>query len=165
MNVFDNVFYFETDKGNVGVVRADSGLDARDRVESYYDEKATTIKRCSDMENPDYGVATLFGESAVSRTKNGYEYEININPSEVDKQCTDDWGAAFLWLDDTHGVEYNLCYDNEECESAIYQTTMSDGVLDTDTCTCSHYEIDFSDKNWKRNLINEMERVALEFWK
>ena len=97
------------------------------------------------------------------RSKGGYEYEINIDESKVDKSCIDEWGAAYLWIDDDHGVEYNLCYDNGECESAIYKALYTE-YLETDYNSFSAYEIDFSDKDWKEKLVDEMERVALEFF-
>ena len=92
-----------------------------------------------------------------------YEYEVNIDSSNVDKNCMDDWGAAFLWLDDKRGVEYNLCYDNGICESAIYKTECGE-YLETDYSIFKHYEIDFSDGLWEEKLVTEMERIAKEFW-
>jgi len=162
MNVFDYVFYFETKSGVCGVVRADNKAEAVEQVENKYDgDSVIYMIRCSDYEDIDYGVCPLVDN--IERSEKGYEYEININPLEVDKQYMDDWGAAFLWLDDNRGVEYNICYDNGECESAIYKTEIGD-FLKTDHSTFSHYEIDFSDKNWRQKLVDEMECVALKFW-
>jgi hypothetical protein len=163
MNVFDNVFYYETDKGNVGIVRADNEADARERVENYYYEDITTITCCSDIEKHDYGVAPLFGDAPVLRTKNGYEYEININPEDMNTKDKDIWGAAMLWLDDERGVDFNLSYDDGLNQSAIYKASC-DKYMEDLTETFSHYEIDFSDIFWKQKLIDEMERVAEEFW-
>lgn len=101
-----------------------------------------------------------------------YEYEININLEEVNTDYMDEWGAAFLWLDDKRGVEYNLCYDSGECESAIYKTEMNykdrdypDGYMETDSSTFEHYEIDFNDSEWKQKLYEEMKTVAERFFK
>ena len=91
------------------------------------------------------------------------DYEININPMEIDKECMDEWGAAFLWLDERRGVEYNLCYDSGICVSAIYMMECGE-YLETDHSTFSYYEIDFEDDNWRGKLVEEMERVAKEFW-
>ena len=100
------------------------------------------------------------------------KYEINIDPQEVDTDYMDEWGAAFLWLDDERGVEYNLCYDSGECESAIYKTEMNykdrdypDGYMETDSSTFEPYEIDFNDENWKEKLVNAMEKIAKDFFK
>lgn len=163
MNVFDNVFYYETYKGNVGIVRADNEADARERVESYYHEDITTITCCSDIENHDYGIAPLFGDTPVLRTKNGYEYEINIKPEDMNTEDKDIWGAAMLWLDDERGVDFNLSYDDGLNQSAIYKASC-DKYMEDLTETFAHYEIDFSDMFWKQKLIDEMERVAEEFW-
>lgn len=92
------------------------------------------------------------------------EYEVNISPSDVDKKYMDEWGAAFLWLDDDHGVEYNLAYDTGECCSAIYKMEFDGEYMQTDPSTFSHYEIDFDDLDWEAKLVKEMEKVALEFW-
>lgn len=95
-----------------------------------------------------------------------YEYEVNIDPLNVNKNGMDDWGAAFLWLDDERGVEYNLCYDNGECCSAIYKTECfeEDKYICTYYSIFEHYEIDFSDELWEEKLVTEMEHVAKKFW-
>lgn len=92
-----------------------------------------------------------------------YEYEINICKDDYDKYV-DIWGAAFLWLNDRCGVEYNYCYDDGECESAIYKTICNE-YIETDSSTYSHYEIDFDDPKWEQKLVNEMEIVAKRFFK
>ena len=104
-----------------------------------------------------------------------YEYEINFEPiTEEDKKGCDEWGAAFMWLNDdqTAGVEYNLCYDNGVCDSAFYKMEMNynnkdypEGYLETDPCTYELYEIDFNDNNWKEKFIKAMEDAMLNFFK
>ena len=163
MNVLDNVFYFETDNGNVGIVRDDNETDARERVVSYYCDTIAFIKCCNDMDNYDYGVIPLFGDSPLSRSKNGYEYEINIKPEDMNTENKDIWGAAMLWLDDERGVDFNLSYDDGRNQSAIYKAK-SAGFMEDLVEHSSHYEIDFTDIFWKQKLIDEMERVAKEFW-
>ena len=103
--------------------------------------------------------------------KTSVEYEININASYASEE-TDEWGAAFVWVNGNHGVEYNFCYDSGECCSAIYKTGMNykhrdypDGYMETDYSTFEHYEIDFSNEDWMLDLIREMVRVAKQFWK
>lgn len=107
-----------------------------------------------------------------------YEYEVNIDKSYKDKE-TDEWGCAFLWLDDDHGVEYNYCVDSfhnrtMNC-SAIYATYMDhapafdddsemDRYMETDTSKYVHYEIDFDDDEWKEKLVVAMLKAAYEFW-
>ena len=94
-----------------------------------------------------------------------YDYEININPDYVDKMYGDEWGAAFLWLDDgNHGVEYNLCYQNGDCCSAIYKMGYDGEYIHTDHDMFSHYEINFNDPNWEQDLITAMKEAAEDFW-
>ena len=103
-----------------------------------------------------------------------YEYEVNIDLTiPIDKNCCDEWGAAYMWLDkdqDT-GVEYNLCYDSGECCSAIYKMEMNykdrdypDGYMETDYSTFEHYEIDINDENWKEKLIEAMKEAMEKFF-
>ena len=92
------------------------------------------------------------------------EYEINISPESKEKDM-DLWGAAFLWLDRKRGVEYNLCYQNGICCSAIYKmkfSKLNDNFI-TDYDTYSHYEINFDDNNWEKKLVKEMKKVAIKF--
>ncbi len=89
-----------------------------------------------------------------------YDYEINIDADKVDTEYFDDWGAAYLCLADDKGVEYNLAYDGGECGSAIYP-------FENDKLDCTrfvHYEIDFTDENWKRKLVDAMEKAANELF-
>jgi hypothetical protein len=94
------------------------------------------------------------------------EFEINFTPEEIDRSGIDIWGAAFLWVDDDRGVEYNLCYDNGICECAIYKTEMNKETdyMSTDYSTFEHYEVNPEDKHWKVNLILAMENAAHKFW-
>lgn len=89
-----------------------------------------------------------------------YDYEINIDADKVDTEYFDDWGAAYLWLADDKGVEYNLAYDDRECCSAIYP-------FENDELDCTrfvHYEIDFTDEDWKRKLADAMAKAANELF-
>lgn len=100
-----------------------------------------------------------------------YEYEINMTPEEEDKNGMDVWGAAELWLDGGNkGVEYNWCWDDGENYSAIYKMEMHydnpkypNGYLGTDCDTYVHYEVDCNNENWKKELIDVMHMVAVEF--
>ena len=99
-----------------------------------------------------------------TKKNNTYEYEINIDESYANTE-TDEWGAAFLWLNDDHGVEYNFAIDSGTNCSAIYKLDISGEYAETDTSTFSHYEIDFNNKDWKLELVKEMTKVAKQFWK
>lgn len=94
-----------------------------------------------------------------------YDYEINFSKENIGTDG-DLWGAAFLWLDDNRGVEYNLCYDQGICECAIYkmQMNMETDYMETDYSTFEHYEIDPADENWENNLVKAMENAALRFF-
>lgn len=82
----------------------------------------------------------------------GYEFECNIEKPIGDINGFDEWGAAFVWLDDI-GVEYNLCIDDngENC-SAIYKIQMNNDVMSTDYSSFVHYEVDFDKKDWQDKL-------------
>lgn len=102
-----------------------------------------------------------------------YEYEINMTPEEEDKNGMDVWGAAELWFGNgDKGVEYNWCWDDGENDSAIYKTEMNydnpdypDGYMETDYSTYVHYEVDFTNANWKQELVDTMYKIAKEFHK
>ena len=84
-----------------------------------------------------------------------YEFECNIEILEED--CVDIWGAAFVWLGDNIGVEYNLCIDeNGNNCSAIYKMQMNGDYMETDYSSFIHYEVDFDDADWKNTLRNIM---------
>ena len=93
------------------------------------------------------------------------EFELNIEPSMVNKEYMDEWGAAYLWLDDNRGVEYNLAYDSGECCSAIYKTEFDGEYLHTDDSIFEHYEIDFEDQWWRTKLMDAMYKVAKKFFR
>ena len=85
-----------------------------------------------------------------------YEFECNIDKSYKDMK-TDEWGAAFVWLSENIGVEYNFCIDESNNCSAIYKTEMNDeGYMETDYSSFIHYEIDFDDTDWQEKLKNAM---------
>ena len=96
--------------------------------------------------------------------KASIEYEINIDASYASEN-TDEWGAAFVWVNGDHGVEYNFCIDTGTNCSAIYKLDISGEYAETDYSTFLHYEIDFSNEDWMLDLIREMVRVAKQFWK
>lgn len=84
-----------------------------------------------------------------------YEFECNIERPDTD--CVDEWGAAFVWLGEDIGVEYNLYIDGDNNCSAIYKTQMNDdGYMATDYSSFIHYEIDFDTDDWQEKLKTAM---------
>lgn len=92
-----------------------------------------------------------YNATPVMKGKENFYYEINIDES-YGEGIVDEWGAAYVWNRYGNGAEYNIYYDGRSEYSAIYK--MEDDH--TDTTTYHHYEIDFSDDDWKEKLINQM---------
>lgn len=84
-----------------------------------------------------------------------YEFECNIDTDVQNEQFHDEWGAAFVWYGDI-GVEYNYCIESGHNCSAIYKTVMDDDVMATDYNSYVHYEIDFNNENWQKQLRTAM---------
>ena len=145
-------------------------------IDNGKDEKDVFIKTFDlvyDAELDSEVYKLCYCNAKETKKNNTYEYEININPAEVDKNCHDEWGAAYMWLnkEEDAGVEYNLCYDSGECCSAFYKMEKTyndpdypDGYVETDYDDCEHYEIDFNDKNWKEKLVEAMKEVMEKFF-
>ena len=97
-----------------------------------------------------------------------WEYEINMDESYVDIEDIDEWGCAQVWDDENKiGAEYNYCIDNSTNEMinccAIYWMYEDDEEnWHTDGSDYQHYEIDFSDKDWKEKLIAAMKQFVIE---
>lgn len=102
----------------------------------------------------------------VEELKNSplYSYEINICEEYKDLE-TDEWGCAFAWYGDNLGVEYNFCIDNGTNYCAIYKMEINDKTdyMETDYTTYNHYEINFDDENWKRDLEDAMCTELIKF--
>ena len=88
-----------------------------------------------------------------------FQIEINIDPTQIDKNCMDEWGVAVAWINNECGIEYNLCYDNEICESAFYPFYKGEEM---DTSNPFHYEIDFDDPEWRNKLVWKMIEIIAE---
>ncbi len=70
MNIFEYVFYFETDKGTIGIVRADDAVDAQDRIKNKYPtEQMKCLACCAGIEDSDYGIVTIFGKANKTENK------------------------------------------------------------------------------------------------
>ena len=102
------------------------------------------------------------------KQKEKYEFECNICKEEVENEINhDEWGSAFVWYENQgeyYGVEYNLCIENGENSSAIYKLKCGIYEFETDYNLSEHYEIDFSDNNWKENLENAMCKALVNFF-
>lgn len=98
-----------------------------------------------------------------------YEFDLQINDSYKDIEDIEEWGCAFLWLDDNRGVEYNFCIDNSTNEhincSAIYPAYVnSEGYMENDTSWWIHYEIDFNEPQWREKLEMAMFKAAKKYY-
>lgn len=88
----------------------------------------------------------------------------------ADTDYFDEWGCAFVSVGDELGVEYNLCVDNTTNEhincSAIYKVDYNeeDDCIETDVSTFIHYEIDFDNPKWKKELENAMCEALIKFF-
>lgn len=93
-----------------------------------------------------------------------YEFECNMSEEYKDNEM-DEWGCAFVWLNDI-GVEYNFCIDSGENCCAIYKMEFNNKTdyMETDYDTFIHYEIDFDNPKWKTELENAMCKALIEFF-
>lgn len=88
-----------------------------------------------------------------------YEFGLNIDDSYKKYNDIDEWGMAIMWVwDERYGAEYNLCLENGDNYSAIYYMKYNPDTNYWDTdCNCfEHYEINFNDSNWKKDLEKAM---------
>ena len=100
-----------------------------------------------------------------------YYFECDIKKRKVlkeiaDTDCFDEWGCAFISVGDKLGVEYNLCVDSGENCSAIYKVDYNenDDCIETDYSAFIHYEIDFDNPKWKKELENAMCEALIKFF-
>lgn len=109
----------------------------------------------------------------IKELKNNKEYyfECDITKKRVlkeiaDTDCFDEWGCAFISVGDELGVEYNLCVDDGENCSAIYKLNYDEesGYIETDASTFIHYEIDFNNPKWKKELEDAMCEALIKFF-
>lgn len=88
----------------------------------------------------------------------------------ADTNCYDEWGCAFISVGENVGVEYNLCVDyttNEHINSsAIYKLDYDEenDYIETDVSTFAHYEINFDNPKWKKELENAMCEALIKFF-
>ena len=80
-----------------------------------------------------------------------------------DKENVDEWGYALITINDRYGAEYNLCIEDGKNYSAIYfQECDENGIWQTDFSNSKHYEVDFSNPNWERELQREMKHYVIK---
>lgn len=113
----------------------------------------------------------MFNIEDIKKRKD-YNFECNIYKEELENETNyDEWGCAYVRLGEDLGVEYNFCIEEDEVEitnsCAIYkmQLNQKTGYMSTDTSTYEHYEIDFSDDDWKEKLENAMCEALIYFHK
>ena len=109
----------------------------------------------------------------IKELKNNAEYyfQCDIKKRKVlkeiaDTDCFDEWGCAYVSVGDKLGVEYNLCVDSGENCSAIYKTDYDEenDYIETDCSTFIHYEIDFDNLKWKKELEDAMCEALIKFF-
>ncbi len=106
--------------------------------------------------------------------KKDYSFYCNITKESTlkeiaDTDCFDEWGCAYLSIGneaDEIGVEYNLCVDGNENCSAIYKVYYNEKTdcLETDYDEFIHYEIDFNNCEWGKELENAMCKALIEIF-
>ena len=105
-----------------------------------------------------------------------YDFYCNINKRKAlkeiaDTDCFDEWGCAYVSFGETMSVEYNLCIDNTTNEninsSAIYRVDYDkeNDEYQTDCDTFIHYEIDFNNPKWEKELEDAMCEALIKFFK
>lgn len=104
-----------------------------------------------------------------------YNFYCNIDKRKALKEIADtdgfdEWGCAYVSLGDAFSVEYNFCIDNTTNESinesAIYKVDYDEECDEfaTDCDVFIHYEIDFNNPKWKKELENAMCKALIEFF-
>lgn len=101
-------------------------------------------------------------------------YYANVNKEKIlhavkNHNCYDSWGEV-QYGDDKRAVEYNICIDNttEKTEylSAFYRILKDEnGNWQHDGCQeWFTYNIDFSDKDWKKKLKEASKQAFAKLW-
>lgn len=92
-------------------------------------------------------------------------YEFGLSMDDSYKQYTDidEWGMAVIDFG-TYGAEYNFCIEEGDNYSAIYYMEYNEktGYWDTDYNCFEHYEINFNDFNWKKDLEKAMYNFVID---
>ena len=138
----------------VNGITDDGVIDATNSFEQGYNN---ALEQVFDM----LGIKPMTVEELKSNWD--YEFECNMSEEYKDKE-TDEWGCAFVWLNDI-GVEYNFCIDSGNNCCAIYKMEINKETdyMETDYDKYIHYEIDFDNENWKEELENAMCEALIKF--
>ena len=97
---------------------------------------------------------------------NKIDFECNMTAEELQGTGNhEEWGMAYMWLDNI-GVEYNFSVDSGGNYSAIYKMVFNEesDYMETDYDTFIHYEIDFSNPDWKEHLKDAMKEALIRFF-
>lgn len=90
------------------------------------------------------------------------EFELNMDKTYKNLDSIDEWGCAYIFDNDNNcGVEYNFCIDGNENSCAIYYFE----DINTDYDRYIHYEIDFNNIEWEKELRIAMENALKNFKK
>lgn len=86
-----------------------------------------------------------------------YEFGLNMDDSYKKYNDIDEWGMAVIDFE-IYGAEYNFCVEEGDNYSAIYYMEYNEETdcWETDSNCFKHYEIDFNDFNWKKDLEKAM---------
>lgn len=92
-----------------------------------------------------------------------YKFELNMDDSYKQYTDIDEWGMAVIDFG-TYGAEYNFCIEEGDNYSAIYYMEYNEktGYWDTDYNCFEHYEINFNDFNWKKDLEKAMYNFVID---
>lgn len=96
-----------------------------------------------------------------------YDFRCTFNDEIIkkynNKENIDEWGYALVTINGKYGAEYNLCIEDGKNYSAIYfQECDEKGIWQTDFTNSKHYEVDFSNPNWKQKLQREMKHYVIK---
>ena len=89
-------------------------------------------------------------------------FELCISESYNTKDVVDEWGCAFVYGENGHGVEYNFCRDQCGDHSAIYYFKTEE-YLSVNYDQFVPYEIDFESETWEDELKEKMVEVFNDF--
>lgn len=103
----------------------------------------------------------------INRIKNSLRYEFECNMCEEFKtyDIYDEWGCAYIFFKG-YGAEYNFCMQSDGNYSAIYPMICEnyDESWETDYDFYEHYEIDFDNPNWEKELEKHMCQLMIDYF-
>ena len=110
----------------------------------------------------------------MKNNTNSMQYDYNVNTRAIKRAIKnhdsyDSWGEV-MYGNDKQVVDYNICIDNSTDEtewcSAFYRMSLGeDGCwYHDDCCTSYSYDIDFTDRHWKKKLKDAAIKAYEELW-